>query len=132
MAPGIVPIRYNALLQMAPLSKFRVAKRLSWASMRYTTRVEDRAYSLLGLFDITMPTLYGACDAAYLGLEPRRVVLFVDAFPQARRRRDTTGPRIWATLLLQALLGLRPFVPAHLLHVGVPRRMDRGRGLLSR
>jgi hypothetical protein len=30
-----------------------------WASMRYTSRPEDVAYCLLGLFDINMPLLYG-------------------------------------------------------------------------
>jgi len=36
-----------------------VAQIMSWATNRTTTRVEDRAYSLLGLLDINMPTLYG-------------------------------------------------------------------------
>lgn len=36
-----------------------MAKRMSWAARRETTRPEDRAYSLFGLFDITMPTHYG-------------------------------------------------------------------------
>ncbi|OAR05919.1 hypothetical protein LLEC1_07813, partial [Akanthomyces lecanii] len=36
-----------------------VAERMSWAARRVTTREEDTAYSLLGLFDINMPLLYG-------------------------------------------------------------------------
>lgn len=32
---------------------------MSWASSRKTTRPEDIAYSLLGLFDVNMPLLYG-------------------------------------------------------------------------
>ncbi|EGX87908.1 ankyrin repeat-containing protein, putative [Cordyceps militaris CM01] len=36
-----------------------VAERMSWAAQRRTTREEDTAYSLLGLFDINMPLLYG-------------------------------------------------------------------------
>ena len=32
---------------------------LYWASRRQTSRVEDRAYSLLGLFNISLPILYG-------------------------------------------------------------------------
>ncbi|KAI0154629.1 HET-domain-containing protein [Xylariaceae sp. FL1272] len=35
------------------------AKRMSWAARRTTTRPEDAAYSLLGLFGISMPILYG-------------------------------------------------------------------------
>lgn len=36
-----------------------VAKRISWASGRQTGKAEDIAYSLLGIFDINMPLLYG-------------------------------------------------------------------------
>ena len=36
-----------------------VAARMSWASRRKTQRPEDRAYSLLGIFGINMPLLYG-------------------------------------------------------------------------
>ena len=36
-----------------------VAARMSWASLRKTQRAEDRAYSLLGIFGINMPLLYG-------------------------------------------------------------------------
>jgi hypothetical protein len=36
-----------------------VAMRLSWASCRKTTKAEDIAYCLLGIFDIQMPLLYG-------------------------------------------------------------------------
>ncbi|KAK4627149.1 Vegetative incompatibility protein HET-E-1 [Fulvia fulva] len=36
-----------------------VACKMSWAPRRKTTRVEDEAYCLLGLFDVNMPLLYG-------------------------------------------------------------------------
>ena len=36
-----------------------VAAKMSWASHRQTSRPEDIAYSLLGLFDVNMPLLYG-------------------------------------------------------------------------
>ncbi len=36
-----------------------IAQRMSWASSRQTTREEDSAYCLMGLFDINMPLLYG-------------------------------------------------------------------------
>ncbi|KAG1780004.1 hypothetical protein EV702DRAFT_1211678 [Suillus placidus] len=38
---------------------FRVHQRLRWASRRTTTRVEDMAYSLIGIFDVSMPIAYG-------------------------------------------------------------------------
>jgi len=32
---------------------------MSWADTRQTTREEDMAYSLLGIFDVHMPLIYG-------------------------------------------------------------------------
>lgn len=39
-----------------------IATRMSWAANRETTRPEDRAYSLMGIFDVNMPILYGEGD----------------------------------------------------------------------
>jgi hypothetical protein len=41
------------------LSDFSVDVRLSWAEGRETKREEDAAYSLLGIFDVYMPLIYG-------------------------------------------------------------------------
>jgi hypothetical protein len=46
-------------LRGTPLSQFDVEERLSWAESRQTTREEDKAYSLFGIFDIQIPLLYG-------------------------------------------------------------------------
>lgn len=46
-----------------------VAERMSWAAGRKTTRPEDRAYSLLGLFKINMPLLYGEGAKAFRRLQ---------------------------------------------------------------
>jgi hypothetical protein len=51
-------IRPEALLGHG-LSAFSIRERLSWAGNRETKRQEDKAYSLLGIFDISMPPLYG-------------------------------------------------------------------------
>lgn len=61
---GISPRAYGR-----PLNDFSVAKRMSWASRRTTTRTEDIAYCLLGLFDINMPLIYGEGDKAFLRLQ---------------------------------------------------------------
>ncbi|KAK8075526.1 HET-domain-containing protein [Apiospora hydei] len=50
-------------LRGRPLSDFSVFQRLAWANGRNTTRSEDKAYSLLGLFDIQIPLLYGEGQA---------------------------------------------------------------------
>lgn len=46
-------------LKGSPLSRFSVDERLSWAEGRETKREEDTVYSLLGLFDIHLPLIYG-------------------------------------------------------------------------
>jgi Heterokaryon incompatibility protein (HET) len=50
-------------------SEYSTAKMMSWAANRSTTRVEDRAYSLLGLFNINMPLLYGEGSRAFVRLQ---------------------------------------------------------------
>ncbi len=42
-----------------------IARKMSWASRRQTTRPEDLSYCLIGLFDISMPLLYGEGDKAF-------------------------------------------------------------------
>jgi hypothetical protein len=42
---------------------------MSWASKRETTRLEDAAYCLLGIFDVNLPLLYGEGDKAFLRLQ---------------------------------------------------------------
>ncbi|KAI6118346.1 heterokaryon incompatibility protein-domain-containing protein [Pisolithus sp. B1] len=46
-----------------------VAQIMSWAADRKTTRVEDRAYSLMGLFGVNMPMLYGEGSKAFQRLQ---------------------------------------------------------------
>lgn len=48
---------------------YSVAQKMSWAARRCTSRVEDRAYSLLGLFDVNMPLLYGEGTKAFERLQ---------------------------------------------------------------
>jgi len=46
-----------------------IACKMSWASSRSTTRVEDRAYCLMGLFDVNMPLIYGEGQKAFYRLQ---------------------------------------------------------------
>jgi len=46
-----------------------IAQIMSWAANRTTTRVEDRAYSLMGLLDVNMPMLYGEGKKAFHRLQ---------------------------------------------------------------
>ncbi|KIK22877.1 hypothetical protein PISMIDRAFT_101532, partial [Pisolithus microcarpus 441] len=49
--------------------RLSVAQIMSWAADRKTTRVEDRAYSLMGLFGVNMPMLYGEGKKAFQRLQ---------------------------------------------------------------
>jgi hypothetical protein len=51
-----IPVR---ALRGSPLSDFSIAERMSWVETRETTRREDKAYSLLGIFDVHIPLIYG-------------------------------------------------------------------------
>ena len=50
-------------------SRSCVAQIMSWAASRRTTRVEDRAYSLMGLLNVNMPMLYGEGKKAFHRLQ---------------------------------------------------------------
>ncbi|PWY66891.1 ankyrin repeat-containing protein [Aspergillus eucalypticola CBS 122712] len=46
-----------------------IAQRMSWAAERQTRRVEDRAYSLMGIFNVNMPLIYGEGENAFIRLQ---------------------------------------------------------------
>ena len=75
-------------LEASP-SAFCVAARMSWAATRQTTRPEDEAYCLMGVFGIFMPPLYGEGRNAFLRL-------------QEEIMRQTDDPSIfaWGSILL--------------------------------
>ena len=51
------------------LDQVPVARRMSWAAKRETTRVEDTAYCLIGIFGINLPLLYGEGERAFIRLQ---------------------------------------------------------------
>ena len=57
-----------------------IAERMGWAAHRKTTRVEDEAYCLFGIFNVNLPTLYGEGRQAF-----QRLQLEI-----AKHNRDTT------------------------------------------
>ena len=59
-------ITYESMIRPESCS---IAMKMSWASNRKTTRVEDIAYCLMGLFDINMPLLYGEGPKAFMRLQ---------------------------------------------------------------
>ncbi|KAK6078010.1 het domain-containing protein [Seiridium cupressi] len=61
------------------ISEASLAQRMSWAAGRQTTRIEDRAYCLLGLFDMSMPMLYGEGKKAIQRLQQEIVRVSTDS-----------------------------------------------------
>ncbi|KAK0610796.1 heterokaryon incompatibility protein-domain-containing protein [Immersiella caudata] len=52
------------------LDSFSVATRMSWVANRHTTRDEDIAYCILGIFNVHLPLLYGeGCQRAFNRLQ---------------------------------------------------------------
>jgi hypothetical protein len=47
------------VLRGRSLAECSIEERMSWAKTRTTKREEDHVYSLLGIFDVTMPLVYG-------------------------------------------------------------------------
>ncbi|KAI0815532.1 HET-domain-containing protein [Xylaria sp. FL0064] len=65
----IAGINPRILRHEIPLSAICVAQKMSWARSCQATRVEDIAYSLLGIFAINMPLLYGEESKAFMRLQ---------------------------------------------------------------
>jgi hypothetical protein len=61
---------------------------MSWAAFRQTTRPEDRAYSLLGLFNMTLPSVYGEGHRAFLRLQEAILTRSLDHSLFARTLRS--------------------------------------------
>lgn len=58
-------IGYGVLKDPSRIREYPLATRLSWSSRRQTTRPEDIAYCLLGIFDVNMPLIYGEGEKAF-------------------------------------------------------------------
>ncbi|KAH0428731.1 het domain-containing protein [Colletotrichum camelliae] len=64
----VTGITSDAVTQYNPVH-YSIAERMSWAAGRETTREEDKAYCLLGIFDVNMPMLYGEGAKAFRRLQ---------------------------------------------------------------
>ncbi|KAK0644132.1 hypothetical protein B0T16DRAFT_447877 [Cercophora newfieldiana] len=51
------------------LDDLSIGRRMRWAARRQTTRIEDRAYCLMGIFGVNMPLLYGEGNRAFIRLQ---------------------------------------------------------------
>lgn len=60
------------------MSYFCIGERMSWASKRKTSRIEDVAYCLMGIFSVNMPLMYGEGDRAFARLQDEILKRSVD------------------------------------------------------
>ena len=74
----ITMVPATVLRKEVELSGLSVAQRMSWAAGRETTRVEDEAYCLMGLFSINISTLYGEGRQAFYRLQEEIMRKLVD------------------------------------------------------
>ena len=65
----ITGIDRDVLTHRRSLDSVSVARRMSWSARRETTREEDEAYSLMGIFGVHMPTIYGEGRKAFVRLQ---------------------------------------------------------------
>ena len=75
----ITRVPASVLRLTEPVNNFSVACRMSWAANRETTRVEDTAYCLMGIFLINMPTMYGEEERAFVRLQEEIMKQSVDS-----------------------------------------------------
>jgi hypothetical protein len=69
MLTHITGVDKDIIIRQQALRDVCVARKMSWAARRTTTRIEDTAYCLLGLFDIHLPLLYGEGANAFIRLQ---------------------------------------------------------------
>lgn len=70
---------------------------MSWAARRQTTRIEDEAYCLLGIFGINMPLLYGEREGAFRRLQEELIRRSSDQSIFAWKDYDYQGHGMLAT-----------------------------------
>ena len=73
------------------LEEYSVAQRMSWAAKRETSRTEDRAYCLMGIFGINMPLIYGERETAFIRLQEEIMKISDDHSLFAWRSPDYRG-----------------------------------------
>ncbi|EIW61175.1 uncharacterized protein TRAVEDRAFT_116171, partial [Trametes versicolor FP-101664 SS1] len=65
----ITGVDHDILTGRVSVDSVSVARRMSWAAGRQTTRIEDQAYCLMGLFRVHMSPIYGEGTNAFLRLQ---------------------------------------------------------------
>ncbi|KAI9150386.1 Vegetative incompatibility protein [Paramyrothecium foliicola] len=94
----ITSIETSYLAGYMQINMASAAKRMSWLSKRTTTKEEDMAYCMLGIFEVNMPLLYGEGSRAFIRLQEEIIKsssdhsLFCWSY-------NSSVPRTWVSLL---------------------------------
>ncbi|RDW85264.1 hypothetical protein BP6252_02854 [Coleophoma cylindrospora] len=75
---SITKIKKSYISNSRSLESATISERMSWSANRFTTRIEDMAYCMLGIFDINMPLLYGEGSKAFLRLQEHIIAVSTD------------------------------------------------------
>jgi hypothetical protein len=108
---SITGVDIGVLLKPELLLTMSVARRMYWAANRETTRPEDIAYCLMGIFNVNMPLLYGEGNKAFIRLQEEIIKdsedqsLFAWQYP-----RDSTEQREKDDLENEGILAHHPIV----------------------
>ena len=92
LTPQISRVTGISSQDMTDPQSANIAAKMSWASRRQTSRVEDMAYSLLGIFDLTMPLLYGEGNNAFKRLQHELIAARSDDESIYAWTHDGPGP----------------------------------------
>ncbi|KAI1497211.1 HET-domain-containing protein [Biscogniauxia marginata] len=86
-------------LDTADISRASIAEKMSWLAKRKTTRVEDMAYCMFGIFDLNLPLLYGEGSRAFVRLQEELVRVSNDHTIFCWDWLPGVVPRIWTSML---------------------------------
>ena len=124
---GTTGVPTSILTGREALHQISLAKKMSWAARRVTTRVEDMAYCLLGIFDVNMPLLYGEGAKAFTRLQEEIIKTSNDhtIFCWTRDKRANV-PADWTNMLAPSPLAFADsgdFIPVDAWENPVPYPM---------
>ncbi|KAF2758234.1 HET-domain-containing protein [Pseudovirgaria hyperparasitica] len=118
----------EVVLKTGSMDDVNVAQKLAWASNRETSRIEDGAYCLLGIFNVNMPALYGEGCNAFIRLQEEVLKksddrsifawgMLSECSPSgplpSPSKTDITGPQFRIGLLSPSLEGFQDSSPLH-------------------
>ncbi|KAK0663437.1 HET-domain-containing protein [Cercophora samala] len=107
---SITGINKGILRHTQSLSSMSVAQKMSWAASRTTTRIEDTAYCMLGLFNVNMTLLYGEGTKAFRRLQEEIIKytadfsIFAWRVPPETKTKMHPGARVYCGVLADSPL----------------------------